>query len=157
MWEYQALQKRESFLFMLKILFHIVRAGFNIKQVIIQYNTNSNTSFIQVRICFLLREVRIPLLNLNELGEKSQVTIILVKFVKNHKLSMLSYSFWKMFFIDQNLRYICMTYSLLELLISFWLTLVDIYCLESIFDISYQRNMVMHVNTNSKENQPIMK
>ena len=74
---------------MLKILFRIVRAGFNIKQVIIQYNTNSNTSCIQVRICFLLREVIISLLNLNELGEKSQVTIILVKFVKKRNQTLI--------------------------------------------------------------------
>ena len=41
------------------------------------------------------------------------------------KLS-LAYSFRKMFFIGQNLKYVHMTYSFLELLIFFWLTLVDI-------------------------------
>ena len=39
------------------------------------------TRSFQVRILILSREVRIPLLSLSELGEKSQVTIILGKFV----------------------------------------------------------------------------
>ena len=39
------------------------------------------TGSFQVRILILAREVRIPPLSLNELGEKQQVTIILNKFV----------------------------------------------------------------------------
>ena len=41
----------------------------------------------------------------------------------------MAYSFWKMFFIGQNLNHVHMTYSFLELLI-FFLTQVDIYFLE---------------------------
>ena len=47
------------------------------------------------------------------------------------KLS-LAYSFRKIFFIGQNLKHVHMTYSLLELLIFFWLAVVDIKCLEFI-------------------------
>ena len=59
--------------------------------------------------------------------EKCQAPIILGKFVKMAiiKLS-LAYSFRKMFFIGQNLKHVYMTYSFFELLIFFWLTVVDI-------------------------------
>ena len=40
----------------------------------------------------------------------------------------MAYSFRKMFVIGQNLKHVYMTYSFLELLILFWLTL-DIWCL----------------------------
>ena len=65
------------------------------------------------------------------------------------KLS-LAYSFRKMFFIGQNLKHVHMTYSFLELLIFFWLTQVDIYCLEF---ISHHITEILHLNTNSKGNQ----
>ena len=80
-------------------------------------------------------------MSLNELGEKSRATIILGKFCKQAiiKLS-LAYSFRKMFFIGQNLKHVHMTYSFLELLIFFWLTLVDIWCLE--FFSPCQKNIV---------------
>ena len=62
-----------------------------------------------------------PLLNLNELGEKSHATI--VKFVNKAK----SNFYRKMFFIGQNLKHVQMTYSFLELLIFFRLSLVNIH------------------------------
>ena len=48
-----------------------------------------------------------------------------------------------MFFIGQNLKYVHMTYSFLELLIFFWLTLVDIKCLEF---ISHHAKEIFYVN-----------
>ena len=46
---------------------------------------------------------------------------------------LLAYSFWKMFFIDQNLKHIYMMYTFLNLSSSkYLLTLVDIYSLEFI-------------------------
>ena len=65
------------------------------------------------------------------------------------KLS-LAYSFRKIFFIGQNLKHVHMTYSFLELLIFFWLTQVDIYCLEF---ISHHITEILYLNTNSKGNQ----
>ena len=65
------------------------------------------------------------------------------------KLS-LAYSFWKMFFSGQNLNHVYMTYSFLELSILFWLTQVDIYCLEF---ISHHIKEILYLNTNSKGNQ----
>ena len=49
-----------------------------------------------------------------------------------------------MFFIGQNLKHVHMTYSFLELLIFFWLTL-DIYCLEF---ISHHTKEKRYANTN---------
>ena len=43
-----------------------------------------------------------------------------------------------------------MTYYFLELLIFFWLTQADIYCLEF---ISHQVTEILHLNTNSEEKQ----
>ena len=59
---------------------------------------------------------------MNELGEKSRVTIILGEFCEQAiiKLS-LAYSFRKMFSIGQNLKHVHITYSFLELLIFFCL------------------------------------
>ena len=89
-------------------------------------------------------------MNLNELGLKLQVTIILVKFVQtSHKLSM-AYSFWKTFFVGQNLKHFHTTCSFLELLIFFWLTLVCFYYLKF---ISPHIKEIFYVNTNSKRNQ----
>ena len=49
-----------------------------------------------------------------------------------------------MFFIGQNLKHVHMTHSFLELLIFFWLTLVDI-CLEF---ISHHTKEILYVNIN---------
>ena len=65
------------------------------------------------------------------------------------KLS-LAYIFRKMFFIGQNLKHVHMTYSFLELLIFFWLTQVDIDCLEF---ISHHNKEMLYLNTNSKRIQ----
>ena len=62
----------------------------------------------------------------------------------------MAYSFRKMFFIGQNLKHVHMTYYFLELLIFFWLTQVDIYCLEF---ISHHITEILYLNTNSKGNQ----
>ena len=62
----------------------------------------------------------------------------------------MAYSFWKLFFIGQNLNHVHMTYSFLELLIFFWLTQVDIYCLEF---ISHHITEILYLNTKSKGNQ----
>ena len=64
------------------------------------------------------------------------------------KLS-LAYSFREIFFIGQNLKLVQMTYSFLELLIFFWLTL-DISCLEF---ISHYTKEILYVNTNFLGNQ----
>ena len=58
-------------------------------------------------------------------------------------LFLLTYSFRKMFFIGQNLKYVHMTYSFLELLIFFLLTLLRF------FFSPHQRNIC--VNTNFEE------
>ena len=48
---------------------------------------------------------------------------------------------WKIFFIGQNLNHIHGTYSFGEILIFFWVTVVDVFCLK--FDFSqHQRNIV---------------
>ena len=61
-----------------------------------------------------------PLLSLNELGEKSQSTIILGKFLNQIAIKLLwTYSFREMFFIGQNLKQVHRTYSFLDLLILF--------------------------------------
>ena len=65
------------------------------------------------------------------------------------KLS-LAYSFRKTFFIVQNFKYVHITCSFLELLIFFWLTLADIYCLEF---ISHHIKEIFYVNKDSKGNQ----
>ena len=82
------------------------------------------TSSFQARIRLLLGEVEYLFLSLNELEEKYGGTIVLSK-QAIIKLS-LAYSFGKMFFIGQNLKHVHITYSFLELLIFFWLALVDI-------------------------------
>ena len=78
------------------------------------------TSSFQIRIPILSVEAGYLFLGLNELGEKSQPTIILGEFVKFP----LAYSFQRMIFIGQNLKHVLMTYSFLELLIFFLSTLV---------------------------------
>ena len=73
-------------------------------------------------------------MSLNELGEKSQETVNLDKFDKQDIIKLLlAYSFQEMLFICQNLNHVYMTYSFLELLIFFRLTLEYIYCLEFIY------------------------
>ena len=80
---------------------------------------------------------------LNELGEKSRATIIFGS--KN-----LAYSlFQKIFFSGQNLKHVHMTYSFLEILIFFWLTL-EIYCLKF---ISRFTKDLLHVNLYFMGNQ----
>ena len=59
-----------------------------------------------------------------------------------------------MFFIGQNLKHVHMTYSFLELLIFFWLTLVDIYCLEL---ISHHAKEILYGNEYKFHEIPIMK
>ena len=59
-----------------------------------------------------------------------------------------------MFFIGQNLNHVHMTYSFFELLILFWLTQVDIYCLEFIPQpFLHHITEIFYLNTNSKGNQ----
>ena len=65
------------------------------------------------------------------------------------KLS-LAYTFWRIFFIGQNLNQVYMTYSFLELLIFFWLTEADIDCLEF---ISHHITEILYLNTKSKGNK----
>ena len=61
-----------------------------------------------------------PLLNLNELGEKSQATVIPCKFVNKAIIKLpLPHSYQKMFFIGQKLKHVHMIYSFPELLILF--------------------------------------
>ena len=62
----------------------------------------------------------------------------------------MAYSFRKMFFIGPSLNHVSMTYSFLELLIFFWLTQIDINCLEF---ISHHITEILYLNTNSKGNQ----
>ena len=62
----------------------------------------------------------------------------------------MAYSFREMFFIGQNLNRVHMIYSFLELLIFFWLTQVDIYCLEF---ISHHITEILYLNTDSNRNQ----
>ena len=59
-----------------------------------------------------------------------------------------------MFFISQNLKHIHMTYSFIELLIFFWLTLVDTLCLEF---ISHHAKKIFYVNEYKLHGKPIMK
>ena len=94
-------------------------------------------------------------MSLNELGENSQATVTLGKFVNNPiiKLS-LACSFQKMFFIGQKLKHVHMTYYFLELLIFFWLALVGIYRLEF---ISYYIKEILHVNPAYTGNQSLNK
>ena len=92
-----------------------------------------------------------PLSSLNELGEKSQATIILCKFVNKAIIKLpLPYSLKKMFFIGQKLKHVHMTYFFPELLIFFWVPLVGIYCLES---VSHYVKEILHVNTSYIGNQ----
>ena len=62
---------------------------------------------------------------------------------------LLAYSFRKILFIDQNLKHVHVTYSFLERLIFFRLTLVNIYCLEF---ISHYKE-ILYINTNFKGRQ----
>ena len=62
----------------------------------------------------------------------------------------MAYNFRKTFFIGQNLKQIHMAYCFIELLILFWLTLVNIYCLD--FN-SHYINKILYVNQNSKGKQ----
>ena len=68
---------------------------------------------------YFVKTGRIPLLSLNELGQKSRAKIILSKFVNKPE----SNSDWLIvfgkFFIGQNIEHVHMTYSFLELLIFF--------------------------------------
>ena len=82
---------------------------------------------------------------LNELGEKSRATIILGKFVNKQKW----HSHW-LFFIGQNLKHVHMTYSFLELLTFFCLTLEVIW----VYFSPHQRNIVREYKLHGK---PIMK
>ena len=61
----------------------------------------------------------------------------------------MAYSFQKMFFIGHNLKHVHMTCSFYELLILFWLTLEDIYCLEF---ISHYIKEILYVNENFRGN-----
>ena len=59
-----------------------------------------------------------------------------------------------MFFIGQNLKHVQMTYSFLELFIFFWLTVVDIQCLEF---ISNHAKKILYVHEYKLHGKPIMK
>ena len=59
-----------------------------------------------------------------------------------------------MFFIGQNLKHVHMTYSFPELLIFFWLSLVDIYCFDFIAHHAKER---LYVNEYELHGKPIMK
>ena len=90
---------------------------------------------VVLKLRYLFCQGRLPLLSLNELGKKSQTTIILGKFVNKPSSNFYRincYRFEKMLFIGQNLKHVHMTSSFLERLIFFWLILVNIYCLEFI-------------------------
>ena len=82
----------------------------------------------------------ISLLSLNEHREKSQVTIISKQALI--KVS-LAYNFLENVFIGQDLKHNHMKFSFLELLISFWLTLVVYF---------HHIKEILHINTNSKGN-----
>ena len=62
----------------------------------------------------------------------------------------LAYNFRKIFFIGQNLKHIHMACTFLKLLIFFWLTLVNNYCLEF---ISHYIKVILYIITNSKGNK----
>ena len=53
-----------------------------------------------------------------------------------------------MFFTGQNLKHVHITYSLFELLIFFWLTLVNVFCLEF---ISRYFNEILYITPTPKE------
>ena len=59
-----------------------------------------------------------------------------------------------MFFIGQNLKHVHMTYSFLELLIFFWLAVVDIWCLEF---ISHHAKEILYINEYELHGKPITK
>ena len=74
---------------------------------------------VRIFIYFVKRR-RIPLFNLNELGEKFVNLAILGKFVNKPSNSHWLISFQKMFFIGRNLKKVHRrTYSFLKLLIFF--------------------------------------
>ena len=58
-----------------------------------------------------------------------------------------------MFFIGQNLKHVRMTYSVLELLIFFWLAVADIYFLEF---ISHHVKEILYVNEYKLHGKPII-
>ena len=100
---------------------------------------------------YFVKKGRIPLLSLNELGEKSRATIILGKFVKKPK----SNCHWlivsgKCFSLVRILKHVHMAYSFLELLIFFCLTL-EVIC---VYFSPHQRNNVREYKLHGK---PIMK
>ena len=64
----------------------------------------------------------------------------------------MAYSFPKMFLISQNLKHVHMTCSFLKLLILFLKTLVQIFFYYLGF-ISHHIKEILHVYTNSKENE----
>ena len=104
---------------------------------------------------YFVKGGKIFFLSLSELWEKSWATIIFGKFINKVIIKLLlAYDFRKMFFIGQNHVKDQSTftwYSFLKTLISFWLNLVNIYCLEFIFQYIKE---ILYINTNSKENQP---
>ena len=59
-----------------------------------------------------------------------------------------------MFFIGQNLKHIHVTYSFIELLTFFWLTLVDTLCLELTY---HHAKKIFYVNEYKLHRKPIMK
>ena len=48
---------------------------------------------------------------------------------------LLAHNFLKMFFTGQNLDHVLVTYFFVELLIPFWITVVDIFCLKFDFPL----------------------
>ena len=87
-----------------------------------------------------------------ELGEKSWTKIIL-SWQAIIKL-WLACSFRIMYFVSWKLKHVHVTYSFDELLLFFWLTLVDIFCLK--FDFSlHQRNTLHNSKGNNDKNSEI--
>ena len=75
------------------------------------------TSSLQIRILFCQGRLDTSFLSVNELGEKSRMTIILGE--QAIITLLLAYSFRKTFIIGQKIKHVHVTYSFHELLIFF--------------------------------------
>lgn len=84
------------------------------------------------------------LASLNGLGEKLCAAIILSNFVKITIKLLLAYSFWEIILIAPNLKHAYVTYSFHELLIFFWSTLVNTFCLKT--DLLFHIKEMLYVN-----------
>ena len=93
-------------------------------------------------------------MSLNELGEKSQATIILGKICKQViiKLS-LAQSSRKMFFIGQNLKHKAHSYDIFFSWTFDLLLINSTYLVFVVYFSPHQRNIFLYVNTNVMGNQ----